>query len=130
MTTQTELFAAIFHGVSIFAAANNLPVKYPAKKFTPPASGEWLELSIAPNDIDSTLSEQASFKRGIVQVNVAGRPDTSPLKLTAIADLITLKLPKGLFIVDSVIVARTPYQTNVLELDDRVLLPVTINYSE
>lgn len=130
MTTQTALFAAIFQQVSSFASINNVPVKYPAKKFTPPASGSWLELSIGPNDIDTTLSDQSDYRRGVIQINVAGRPNINPLELTELADLIVAEFYKTKTLIDSVIVTRTPYLTNVLELDDRVLLPVTINYSE
>lgn len=131
MTTQTALFAAIFQQVKSFASTNNdLPIKHPAKKFKPPASGNWLELSIAPNDIDTTLSDQESYRRGLFQLNVAGRPDNSSLELTGIADLLITEFHKTKTLIDSVIVTRTPYLTNVLELDDRVLLPVTINYSE
>lgn len=130
MTTQTALYAAVFQLVKAFASANSLPVKYPAKKFDTPQSGNWLELTINPNDIDLTLSGQTIFRRGMIQINVCGKAGRSPLSLTAISDAIKTEFNKTKTIVDAVIVSGSPYESSMIELEDRVILPVTINYSE
>jgi hypothetical protein len=130
MTTQTALYAAIYTEVKAFATTNGLPVKYPSKKFDTPDSGNWLELSVNPNDIDPDLSGGRQLRRGMFQLNVCGKPNKSPLTLSGIADQIRVSFFKTKTIIDSVIVSDSPYESGMIELEDRVILPVTINYSE
>lgn len=130
MTAQADLYRAIFDAVAAFASANSMPVKWPGKKLKTPDSGNWFELSINSNDIDPTLNDQTIYRRGMFQLNVGGKPDRDSTRLSAIADLIQAEFYKTKPIIDAVTVSDTPYQTSLIELDDRVILPVTINYSE
>lgn len=125
--SNTSLTLAIFEAVKSFADTNGLEVKYPGKKFDTPDSGNWLELYLIPNDYDPYLSDAEIISRGMFQLNVGGRPDDSILNQQAIADLIVLQFPKGTIIGD-VVVYQTPMTASPVELDDRVLVPVTIRY--
>lgn len=130
MTTNTQITIAIFQLVKSFATTNSLDVAYPGKKFKTPDAGNWLELLISPNDLDETLSDQGNDKRGMFQINVCGKPDKNPLALISLSEDLTTYFNKTLSIVDRVIVSKTPYMLSIIELDDRVILPVTIEYSE
>ena len=116
-------------GVFTWASGLGYPVAYPGKTFAPPDSGEWLELMIVHNDADPDLTDQTIFRRGIIQLNVCGRPNKNPLTLYSIADTLKTGTQKGAT-VSGVTITRTPYTSSLLEMDDRVMLPVTFEYSE
>lgn len=116
-------------GVFTWASGLGYSVAYPGKSFTPPDSGEWLELNIIHNDLDPDLTDQTIFRRGIIQLNVCGRPNKNPLTLYGIADGLVTGYPKASAISGATI-TKTPYTSSLLEMDDRVMLPVTFEYSE
>jgi len=127
--TNSELFESILGLTSEVAEALTLPVAYPGKRFTPPDTGEWLELSTTANDLQPDIGGSSVFRRGIWQINVCGRPDKNPLVLYGHADTIAATIPKGPNDAGFTI-TNNPVVSSLIELDDRVILPVTITYSE
>lgn len=129
MTTNAEITAAFFTTVS--TAGLGLPIAYPSITFTPPDSGNWLELSFMPNTgIDQGLSSPTVLKQGLLQVNVGGKPNGGLIPLQNIADTVSALFPKNSILSGLVRISRTPYTTDIISLDDRQLLPITILYSE
>lgn len=126
---NSQLLESVFDLTSEVAEALALTVAYPGKKFTPPDSGEWLELSTTANDLQPDISGGSVFRRGICQINVCGRPDKNPLVLYVYADTIAAMIPKGPNDAGFTI-TNNPTVSSLIELDDRVILPITITYSE
>lgn len=130
MTTQSQLVEAIYSQVKALATSLGIPCGYPATAFKPPATGRWLELRIFPNDIDLTLSDTESYRRGFFQLVVYARPGTGSVPLMQVAESVAAAFPKGQTIAGSVIVSATPELRSLLEMDDKIALPVSINYAE
>lgn len=130
MATNSQVTLAIFQLANAFATTNNLPISYPGKKFDTPESSGWLELSVSPNDLDDTLNDKDSCRRGMFQINLCGKPNNNPLTLIGLSDTLASSMEKGTVLVDDVRVVRTPYTMQLIPLSDRVILPVTIEYSE
>lgn len=126
---NSQLLESVFDLTSEVAEALTLTAAYPGKKFTPPDSGEWLELSTTANDLQPDISGSSVFRRGIFQINVCGRPDKNPLVLYGYADTIAAMIPKGPNDAGFTI-TNNPTVSSLIELDDRVILPITITYSE
>jgi hypothetical protein len=109
----------------------NIPIAYPAVKFTPPETGIWLETKILRNTgIDNGLSDVSTkVEQGIFQINVCLRPNQGIITLTNYANGLIGQIPKGLNI-GGVKVIRQPYMMQPIYVDDRVILPITIEYSQ
>lgn len=120
---------------AFFTAINDaglgLPTAFEGTKFTAPQSGQWLELTVLPNNgLDQSLKSNAVLAQGILQVNVCNRPNTGIIPLQQLAETIAALFPKNTIITGLVRVSRQPYTSDSLQLDDRVVLPLTIMYSE
>jgi hypothetical protein len=109
----------------------NIPIAYPAVKFTPPETGIWLEAKVLRNTgIDNGLSVVSTkVEQGIVQLNACTRPNAGIITLTNFANGLIAQIPKGLNIGD-VKVIKQPYLMQPIYIDDRVILPITIEYSQ
>lgn len=129
MTTNAEITQAFFEKVS--GAALGYPIAYPSITFTPPDSGNWLELSFMPNNgIDQGLSSATVISQGLLQVNICGKPNGGLIPLQTISDTVAALFVKNTVLSGLVRVSRTPYTTDIISLDDRQLLPLTIEYSK
>tara|TARA_R110000824_G_scaffold37651_4_gene115758 strand:+ start:700 stop:1089 length:390 start_codon:yes stop_codon:yes gene_type:complete len=129
MTTNAEITQFFFESVD--GAALGLPIAYPSIKFTPPDAGNWLELSFMPNTgIDQGLQSDRTIKQGLLQINIGGKPNGGLIPLQIISDTVAAIFPKNSILVDLVRISRSPYTTDIISLDDRQLLPLTIMYSE
>lgn len=128
MTTNTEITQAFFTIIS--GAALGYPIAYPSIKFTPPDGGNWLELSFMPNNgIDQGLSSPAQIKQGLLQVNICGKPNCGLIPLQTISDTVAALFQKNTVLSGFVRISKTPYTTDIISLDDRQILPLTIMYS-
>lgn len=132
MTTITDLKTAIFQAANAFANIHSLPISFPGISFTKPTSGEWLELSVIPNDFDYGINESRKFRRGIVQINVCGIKDKSgDLALQAIADLAETIYPMGTVILDAVRITTNPTtEAAIVRNNTDYIIPVSFEYSE
>lgn len=126
--TNEELIIGIMDVTKYVGELLGLPVAYPGKKFTPPDSGRWLEMSIASNDLQPDINGAYVARRGIWQINACGRPDKNPVDLYAVADSIAAVFIKG--VDDQPTITQNPTAGSLIVLDDRVILPITITYSE
>lgn len=113
------------------AAVLGLPISWPGLDFTPPTSGNWLEVNFLPNrGVDDRLANDGYVSpQGIYQVAAVSRPQ-SELRLRAVAEQVQAAFPKGTRISGNIRVGSHPYTTSVLIEADRMRLPVTIEYSE
>lgn len=129
MTTNAQIAEAFFTTVN--DAALGYPIAYPSITFDPPDSGNWLELSFMPNTgIDQGIASPTVLKQGLLQVNVGGRPNSGLIPMQAISDTVAALFAKNSVLSGLVRISRTPYTTDIISLDDRQLLPITIEYSE
>ena len=129
MTTNVQIATAFFTTVS--TGGLGLPIAYPSITFNPPDSGNWLELSFMPNTgINQGIESGTVLKQGLLQVNIAGKPNGGLLPLEAIADTVAALFTQNSTLSGNVRISRTPYTTDIISLDDRQLLPLTIMYSE
>lgn len=114
----------------IIAANLGIPVSFEGIKFEQPASGQWLELSILPNDgIDQSLAGNNVLAQGIFQVNVCDRPNTGLIPLQQLSETVAALFNKNTLVSGLVRVARKPYTSSALSLDDKLVIPLTIEYS-
>lgn len=124
-------YSVILQALFVDVSALGYEVKYPAKKFTPPDSGPWLELSVSPNEgYAEGLNSNTEVKQGIIQINVANRPNTSPVTLMSAVESVISQFPQGHVLTSFARVQKKPYVGGLLEMDDRVMYPITIPYSE
>lgn len=129
MTTNAEIAEAFF--TQIKSANLGYPIAYPSISFTPPDSGNWLELSFMPNDgIDQGIKSPTVLKQGLLQVNICGKPNGGLIPLQDISEQVAAVFPKNQIISGNVRVSKTPYNTDIISIDDRQLLPLTVMYSE
>lgn len=115
----------------IDAAGLGVPIAYSGIKFTPPDNGKWLELSYLPNTgIDQSIKSASVLAQGLFQVNVCDRPNTGELALQNLAETVAALFPKNTPINGLARVSRAPYTSSMISLDDRIILPLTVSYSE
>lgn len=127
--TNEELISSLFEIIKSIGYEAGFKVAYPGKKFTPPDSGRWLEMSIAINDLQPDITGNHIARRGIFQINACDRPDKNPIGLYEVADYIASVIAKGSSN-DFFTITQNPAVGSLIELDDRVILPITITYSE
>ena len=129
MTTNSQIAEAFYTAIS--TAGLGYSIAYPSKTFTPPNTGFWLALSFIPNEgIDQGLSSPTVLQQGLLQVNVCGKPNCGSIDLYDISEQVAAVLPKNTIIAGNVRVSKTPYNTDIISIDDRQILPLTIMYSE
>jgi hypothetical protein len=131
MATNTEIMTSFYTIVRDSTIVPSASIGYDGKSFTPPNTGNWLELSFMPNrGIDQSLSSNAILKQGLLQVNIGGRPNKGIAGLQAIADQVAALFPKNTVLSGIARVSSIPYASDDISMDDRTILPVTISYSE
>ena len=129
MTTNVQIAKSFFEIVR--DAGLGLPNSHPTITFDPPDEDNWLELSFMPNTgINQGIESGTVLKQGLLQVNIAGKPNGGLLPLETIADTVAALFAKNSILSGNVRISRTPYTTDIISLDDRQLLPLTIMYSE
>lgn len=115
-------------------AALGYPVSYPGYTRTPPSTGVWLEVSFMPNrGIDDGLANNSDVApQGIFQVMTVSRPGDGIERTGGVQDAaqaVISAFPKGIKVSGLVRVNRHPYQGSTMKEDDRLMIPVTIEYS-
>lgn len=127
--TNNDIKSALFARLS--SAALGYPIAWPGIDFTPPAVGHWLEVEFFPNEpLDQGLGySSAEVPRGLFQISAASRPNDGVIGLGDVAQEIETLYPKGTTITGKARVVKHPYQMGSIKMDDRILIPVTIEYS-
>lgn len=115
----------------LIAAALPYTRSYPGLSFTPPDTGEWLEVTFLPNrGVDDRLANDGHVSpQGIYQIVCVSRPQ-SELQLRAVAEQVMAAFPKGTPISGNVRVGSHPYTGTLRSDADRMSIAVTIEYSE
>lgn len=111
-----------------FAAAAQLQIGFPGVRFSPPGTGEWLEVSWIPAQGRNygRADGDPSLLQGIAQISVCGRPNGEGIKpLATIADSAIAAFGKGTKF-GPVRVYRRPYQSDSIVDPARIMIPVTI----
>jgi len=128
MIDNNQIQTALFDMLD--SAALGYPIAWPGVDFTPPDSGLWLEVSFFPNEpMQDGIGDGASAApRGNFQIAAADRPGAGVVNVTDLATTVAGIYPKGTVIVDPVRVRLTPYQLQLVKMDDRLMIPVTIPY--
>lgn len=130
MNNNADIYQAFISNVNTTFGAT-YQVSYEGYSFTPPASGVWLEVKHLPNDgVDQSISGSGVLAQGMFQVNVVNRKEKGIISLQNVAELVQVAFPKASAITGMCRVSRAPYQSSPLTLDDRLIIGVTIPYSE
>lgn len=131
-TLYTTLYTAVAQAVSSFATSESLPVLYPGVGGNPPDTGLWLELRFFYNDtLAYGLADGGpSLVDGFIRIGVADQPHGGIVAALEIVDKIASAFDKG-YVIDedsNTRIYEAPSVSGVLELDDRVLVPVTLRF--
>ena len=129
MINNNQIQTALFDILA--SSALGLPIAWPGMNFTPPSSGQWLEVSLFPNEpTENGISDISSvMPRGNFQVAVADRPGAGVVTMTKTANDVQALYARGTVLVDPVRIQRMPYQMQMVKMDDRMMIPVTMPYS-
>jgi hypothetical protein len=126
---DVEIYTAFAAIVQTFAESRSLPVAWPGVNFTPPQTGQWLELAWSPNETRNlTLGNDGAQLRGFGQVSCCTRPGAGSVSVLTLADDIVELFAKGTPLGNAT-VERKPWLSSVLTADERISAPVTIRYS-
>jgi len=106
-------------------------IAYPGIKFDPANLTQWIEVDILENGFDDfdTENDGQKTERGILQISAVCKPGSGIVILDALAKTIQTKFPKGTILCDKIRVTKHPYRMDVITTDDRLIMPVSINYS-
>lgn len=127
---------------TILTALNNIllnadlgyAIAWPGIPFTPPANEFWLEVRYLPNEgIQAGLANNATtVEQGIYQVSALGRTGVGAgkgmINTSVVASEVQALFQKGLSIIGLIRVSRS-YQMSPIIEDDKIEIPVTIEYS-
>ena len=128
--TNNQIAQALFS--TLQAGALGYPIGWPGLEFTAPTAGPWLEVLFMPNQgIDNGLAPtDVTVPQGIFQVNVFARPGDGIIGMNEIADEIKALYPKNATITGLVRVQRNPYSMQIEGDPDRMMVMVTIPYTQ
>lgn len=130
MQNNADIYQAFIAKVNTTFGAS-FQVSYEGYSFTPPASGVWLEVKHLPNDgVDQSISGSSVIAQGMFQINVVNRKENGISAMQTVAELVQVAFPKASNITGLCRVSRAPYQSTPLTMDDRIIIGVTIPYSE
>lgn len=106
------------------------PIAYTAIDFTPPQNSLWLEVKVFRNSgQDLGIAHNSSkIEEGLFQITVCDRPNKGIINMTTVANGIVAALPRGTVIGD-VYIKKQPYLMQIIDMEDRVMLPITMQYS-
>lgn len=127
--TTTEILTAFFERLDTLAYSPQPPIAWPGIKFEPPASGEWLEARVFPNEPTNLGWENAAAveSRGFCQVLVVYRPERGEIGASELADAVVQHFYKGTDL-GPVKVRKMPTRGPSVEDGDKCFIPITIPY--
>ena len=109
----------------------NLPIAYPGMNFTPPTKGQWLEVSVFRNEpANQPLANKRGVEQGIMQITVCGRPGSGMVPLRNTALNILAAFPKGFLFASYHRIVNNPYMLSLITESDKIMLPVSMSYSQ
>ena len=130
MTYENVLLTLMTATKAYGASIGVTDIAYPNKSFTPPDSGFWLEMTAFPNPVDPDLNGNYVAQRGIWQINVCARKEIDPSSVyKKVDELLAIGPEKGVTS-SGITITTAPKVMSQIQLDDRFILPITIEYSE
>jgi len=128
--TNRQIAQALF--TTLQAGTPGYPIGWPGLEFTAPTTGPWLEVQFMPNQgIDNGLAPtDVTVPQGIFQVNVFARPGDGIIGMNEIADEVKALYPKNATITGLVRVQRNPWSMEIEADPDRMMVMVTIPYTQ
>ena len=120
---------------ALYAMLNNAalgyPIAWPGFNFTPPSTGVWLQVDFFPNEgIDEGMADNSTvIPQGIFQIMVCSRPGEGVASINQAIGEVSAVFGKGSTIVGMVRVRRSPYESDRITQDDRMMIPLTIQYT-
>lgn len=130
MNNNADIYQAFINKVNT-TFGSVYQISYEGYSFTPPSAGVWLEVKHMPNNgIDQSINGSGVLAQGMFQVNVVNRKEQGIISLQNVAELVQVAFTKGSIITGLCRISRAPYQSSPLTLDDRLIIGVTIPYSE
>ena len=115
---------------AIHADFTALPVAYPGVNFTPPTSGQWLEVAVFRNpEANQPIANRRGVEQGILQIVLCGRAGIGVRALLPLMNQVRALYPKGRAFASG---HRIVDNANVLSPqieNDRLMLPVSMSYS-
>ena len=116
----------------IGAAGFTQPIAWPGVNFTPPNSGNWLEVILLENDPqqDYIGNDAPVCERGIITITAATRPGFGEVGLETLARTVQAAFPKGTVISGALRVTKAPTRRSTIVEPDRIMLPVDIVYGQ
>lgn len=128
MSVETDVYEAAMTVLGAYLGGNPLPTAYPDVGFTPPGTGQWLQVRFFPNETFTYAMKDGPFSHfGFIQITVAQRPGAGLMPILALAEEIRDLYPYNLTLGPGY-VRRTPVTASIIEESDRTLCPVTIYY--
>lgn len=112
-------------------AALGYDIAWPGVDFEPPATGYWLEPVVIRGDgIDIGLPYDSTFSpNGTLRVGVCCRPGNGIVGLSLVAAQVIAALPKGTRFSDGSFIRSNPRAQTVIIDGDRIIMPVSMDYS-
>ena len=110
-----------------------LPVAYPGVSFEPPSGAKyWLECDVFENKPIGTglANDSRKIPRGIVQVTVCTRPGAGVVGLREMAEKVAASFHKGTVFSGNIRTNDHPEVLRRITQDDRIMLPVSMSYSQ
>jgi hypothetical protein len=131
MDVDAQIYEALVAHLQDFVNQFSPPYKvgYPGVNFTPPNSGQWLEVRFFPNETQNygIADEGPHDHRGFFQVMVCERPGGGITVGTMVADAVIAHFDKGT-VVEPARINRRPWLSNIVHAPERTLYPVSIPY--
>lgn len=124
-----EIEEAFF--ASVAAAFPSLPVSYPGVNFTPPDHGQWLEVTIFRSEpANQPLGNTRGVDQGIMQITVCERPGRGMIPVRNAANAVIGAYPKGYTFASFHRIVNNPYMLSVIVEPTKIMLPVSMSYSQ
>ena len=127
MADESQILSAMFYAVK----AIGLPTAYPGSKFTPPTSGQWLELEFLPNDdiADPVNVNSGNVAQGMFRVIACNRQNTGLIPLANTATTVKDAFPLGSDITGQIRVSEWPVAKDLDAADGVMRIAVTVKYA-
>lgn len=128
---EAKIFNALAYHMSQLVFSPAIPVAYPNVAFSPPATNKWLALHEfpAPTVPLSVDNRGANQHVGFAQISVFWPLNTGMVQPNEIAASIISHFKRGTRISrESIVVEITQASRSAALYEDRVMIPVTINY--
>lgn len=128
---EAKIFNALAYHMSQLVFSPSIPVAWPNVAFVPPASNKWIRFHEIPaQTLPLSVDDRgANQHQGLAQISVFWPLNTGLVQPNEIASSIISHFKRGTRISrESIVVEITQASRSAALYEDRVMIPVTINY--